>query len=229
MARIDTLPHFLEDVADAIRDKKGSSDLINIADFDTEIENLPSGGGADLSQYFNSSVQGSTMSDVGYNWTASIKKMPDIVITTTGTRAFYGFKGTEISSVTASGISSFERMFNNCTNLTTVNLEGLNGTGVTNIQNMFRNCSSIETIDLSNLIFTYKYVNAAWAFGGCTSLTRLDVRNIDFSKVTTFSNMLDSVPTTCEIIVKDTDNKTWFNTNFSSYTNVKTVEEYEQE
>lgn len=45
MARTDTLGNFLTDVADAIRTKKGSEELIAAADFDTEIENLPSGGG----------------------------------------------------------------------------------------------------------------------------------------------------------------------------------------
>lgn len=49
MARVDTLGHFLTDVADAIRAKKGSSDTIQASDFDTEIENLPSGGGINIS------------------------------------------------------------------------------------------------------------------------------------------------------------------------------------
>lgn len=44
MARTDTLPHFLTDVADAIREKKGTQETIQASDFDTEIENLPSGG-----------------------------------------------------------------------------------------------------------------------------------------------------------------------------------------
>lgn len=43
MARTDTLPNFLTDVADAIRTKTGSSELITASDFDTIIENLPSG------------------------------------------------------------------------------------------------------------------------------------------------------------------------------------------
>lgn len=43
MARIDTLPHFLTDVADAIREKTGSSETIQASDFDTEIANIPSG------------------------------------------------------------------------------------------------------------------------------------------------------------------------------------------
>lgn len=47
MARIDTLTHFLTDIADAIRAKKGSSELIGAANFDTEIESIPSGGNID--------------------------------------------------------------------------------------------------------------------------------------------------------------------------------------
>lgn len=45
MARTDTLINFLTDVAAAIKAKKGDSTLIPAANFDTEIANLPSGGG----------------------------------------------------------------------------------------------------------------------------------------------------------------------------------------
>lgn len=45
MARTDTLGHFLTDVADAIREKGGTSESIQASQFDTAIENLPSGGG----------------------------------------------------------------------------------------------------------------------------------------------------------------------------------------
>lgn len=44
MARTTNLTDFLTDVADAIRTKKGSQETIQASDFDTEIENLPSGG-----------------------------------------------------------------------------------------------------------------------------------------------------------------------------------------
>ena len=43
MARTDTLGNFLTDVANAIRTKKGTEETILASDFDTEIENLPSG------------------------------------------------------------------------------------------------------------------------------------------------------------------------------------------
>ena len=57
MARIDSLGHFLTDVADAIRNKKGSSGTIQASSFDTEIASIPSGGGGavekkDINFYF---------------------------------------------------------------------------------------------------------------------------------------------------------------------------------
>ena len=47
MARIDTLANFLTDVAAAIKTKKGDTTAITPANFDTEITNLPSGGGGE--------------------------------------------------------------------------------------------------------------------------------------------------------------------------------------
>lgn len=45
MAKNDNLKDFLTDVADAIREKKGSSELINPQDFSAEIASIQSGGG----------------------------------------------------------------------------------------------------------------------------------------------------------------------------------------
>ena len=45
MAKNDNIQDLLKDVADAIRSKKGSEELINPQEFSTEIANLPSGGG----------------------------------------------------------------------------------------------------------------------------------------------------------------------------------------
>lgn len=45
MARTDNLTNFLTDVAAAIKSKKGDNTAIPAANFDTEIANLPSGGG----------------------------------------------------------------------------------------------------------------------------------------------------------------------------------------
>lgn len=50
MARIDNLNHFLTDVADAIRAKKGTSGAIPCTDFDTEIASISGGGGVSLDE-----------------------------------------------------------------------------------------------------------------------------------------------------------------------------------
>lgn len=44
MARTNTLPNFLTDVADAIREKKGTEETIQASDFDTEIASISGGG-----------------------------------------------------------------------------------------------------------------------------------------------------------------------------------------
>lgn len=56
MARTDNLTNFLTDVADAIKEKKGDTTAIQASEIDTEIANLPSGGGSGddwLEQNFN--------------------------------------------------------------------------------------------------------------------------------------------------------------------------------
>ena len=56
MARIDTLPHFLEDVANSIRSKTQKQDLIAPEDYDTEINSISSGGGGYEGQLPNNST-----------------------------------------------------------------------------------------------------------------------------------------------------------------------------
>lgn len=61
------------------------------------------------------------------------------------------------------------------------------------------------------------------------------LRNFMFDNVTNFTDMFETigtnngVPANCEIIVKSQTEKDWFVTNFSSYTNIKTITEYEAE
>lgn len=74
MARTDTLPHFLTDVADALRTKKGTSALIPANTFDTEIINLPSGGGSLQSKSITITNNGSQVvsPDTGYDGLSSV-------------------------------------------------------------------------------------------------------------------------------------------------------------
>lgn len=115
-------------------------------------------------------------------------------------------------------------MFYNCTKLKTINFKYID-TSCWNYA--FYNCSSLEEIDLSTCD-SYLYY-ASNMFNGCSNLRKIDIRNmtIDSSYVYSYGSMLTNVPTDCLIIVKDDTAKSWFNTNFSNYTNIKTVSEYE--
>jgi hypothetical protein len=62
-------------------------------------------------------------------------------------------------------------------------------------------------------------------FNNCKALQLLDIREFDFTKVTSYSRMFDGVPSSCVIVVKDYTAKSWINNKFANRT-VRTVEEY---
>lgn len=207
MARTDTLGNFLTDVADAIRTKKGTSDTITASNFDTEIENLPS---SDPSEYFRGSIT-STPNSSSNGVNQIIKKIPAITI--------------------GSGITSLQYCYANC-KAEEIDASSFVTTDVTNMRNMFVNCSNLTSLDLSNFN-TGKVTNMQSMFDGCTSLQHLDIRGFDFTIVSSFSSMFGgsastNVPDDCEIIVADNTAKTWILTNFSRFTNVKTVADVTQ-
>ena len=61
MAKNNNLKDFLTDVADAIREKKGTTDKINPQNFSDEIKNI-SGGGLEMKYYNSSSFESSDKS-----------------------------------------------------------------------------------------------------------------------------------------------------------------------
>ena len=232
MARTDTLPHFLTDVADAIRTAEGSSDTITASNFDTRIEALSGGGGADLSDYFVTEYEGNP-------GVYLIKKMPDITITDgweSVSSLFEGFGNITEASVTfeddISGLTDMSMMCSSCGSLTTFTINGnYDFAEVTNISYIFDEGNSLEQLDLSKLHCSLE--NAENAFNGCTSLELLDVRNIDFTTLEAYDGMFgfdsESFNADCVIVVADSTQKDWVETNFDYLTGVVTVAEYEAE
>ena len=60
MAKTDNLTDFLTDIADAIREKKGTTGAINPQDFSSEIASIESGGGG------SSAVTSASVNDVNF-------------------------------------------------------------------------------------------------------------------------------------------------------------------
>jgi hypothetical protein len=214
MARTDTLGHFLTDVADAIREKKGTSETITASDFDTEIENLPSGG--DLSDYFLNTIEYSSASRPGYS--TLIKQLPDTPITITSTSLnymFYNYPGSSIPSlVFTSTVTSATSMFNNCKNITTAPL--FDTSSVTNTFQMFMGCSNLTTVPAYNLS---SVTNLSMMFMQCKKLENVPLFNI--LSATDLSNMFGNGGT----LLTDTslDNILQMCISATSYTGTKTL------
>ena len=120
MARTDTLGNFLTDVANAIKEKKGTTDTIPASNFDTEIANLPSGGGKYAPKYIL--FRDCTETDLTE----------------------------EISNLDTKNITSMKNMFYSCKNVTSLDLSGWNTSNVTSMESMFYQCSNVKEIDVSN-------------------------------------------------------------------------------
>lgn len=225
MARTDTLTNFLTDVADSIREKKGTSELIQASNFDTEIDSIESG--SDLDEYFETNANSNPVNWVRDNF---IKKVPSIIIddsitNLTGFCASVPYKIIP-KIICNNNATIFMSFYSNCNNATTIDVSGLNSENVTSMNYMFSGCNNLTNLNLSNFN-TNNVTNMEYMFYNCSSLKNLDIRNFTFEKVTNTTNMFLSIPADCLIIVKDETAKSFVLSVRSDLTNVKTVAEYE--
>ena len=163
MARTNSLGNFLTDVADAIREKKGTTDTILASNFDTEIASIE--GGVDINEYLSDTITNGSNSLGG--WAKTIKKMRS-PLTIEGTSAeymFYNCPVNELPQLDTSNVTNMSHMFTICANLTTI--PQINTSNVTNMSHMFSGCRKITTIPQLN---GEKLINVYSNFHNCTSL-----------------------------------------------------------
>ena len=170
MARIDTLSNFLTDVADAIRTKSGSSEQIDAEDFDTEIENIPSGSGnnafIDTSKNYNPSAGiRSFITSIDLIDTSNMTNMQNFFE--------YFIRLTSIPLINTSNVTNMQSMFSQCGSLLEMPL--IDTSKVTNMRFMFSGCSSLITIPVLN---TSSATNLQQMFLQCTSLSDESLNNI---------------------------------------------------
>ena len=124
-------------------------------------------------------------------------------------------------------VTTFEDMFHSAGLSGEINLTGWNTSKATKMKSMFNMCSRITSLDLSTWD-TSNVTDMSSMFYGC-NFERLDIRNFNFSKVSSYESMLKYIPANCLIIVKDEAAKNWITSKFKQpvLTNVKTVAEYE--
>lgn len=263
MARIDNLTNYLTDIASAIKNKKGDESPIKASEFDTEIENLPSGGGKYAPTYvYNFTFQSYTGNDLTYE-TENL----DTRYFTTLANMFYGctlLRYLNVSQWNVDNVTNMNYMFYNCNKLcqnpdgtySSLNVKKWNTEKVETMDRAFyavpldplddisqwdvRKVRSMqytfngdsamlmgnEKLDLSGW-HTDSLENINYIFNRRKFLRKLDIRNFNFDKVTTYSSAFDNFYADCEIIVNSEKEKTWLKERFDHLTNIKTIEEVE--
>ena len=102
----------------------------------------------------------------------------------------------DCSNLTSLDLSNFDtgkvtdmlNMFNGCSSLTKLDVSKFNTSKVTDMWGMFAGCSSLSKLDVSNFD-TSQVIRMTWMFYDCSSLTELDLRNFDTSQVTNMNWM----------------------------------------
>ena len=173
---------------------KGSGDDPGIPDPNSVAQAIWTENNATLTFYYGLPVavgddfNGETVSEVwsGTNVTATEDQVPqwtDTIKTSVTTVIFdSSFKNVRPTST--------YKWFSYCSNLTSIDLSGLNTSEVTNMYEMFFACGSLESIDVSKFN-TSKATSMAYMFSGCSELTELDIRKFDTSKVTELTGMFN--------------------------------------
>ena len=172
MARVDSLGHFLTDVADAIKNKKGDDTPILASEFDTEITNLPSGGSSHAWSAIGYNEEPKSFQEM-FDYSKEIYDNWDNTIIVLN----YKFNGDKklvwFPLVDTSNVTNMSSMFNNCTSLKEI--PQLNTSNVTNMSYMFYYCTSLEEIpqfDTSNVR------NMSYMLSSCNNLTDTSIDNI---------------------------------------------------
>ena len=182
MARTNTLGNFLTDVADAIRNKKGTTDAILASNFDTEIASIE--GGVDINEYLSDTITKGTSSSGGWVKTIIKLRSPLTVEGTSAEYMFYGCPLNELPQLDTSNVKDMTSMFDGCKNLTTI--PQIDTSNVTRMNQMFYHCSNLTTIPQ---IDTSMVNSMTYMFGYCSNLTTIP--QIDTSMVTNMAYMFN--------------------------------------
>ena len=195
------LVELLTDIADAIREKRGTTEKINAMAFPTEIANIQTGISfkiTDLTSMFEGGVRTNQMDEI-----LSICEN----VTSTQYLFFNAYSYTvpfDFSKLDMSKVSHMGDMFNNC-GMTELNLEGVNTENVVNMGYAF-GLKQITSIDLSPLnTGKVQYMN--YLFCNANKLETVNMRLKDTHSLTTMSSMFY-----CNYKLKNVDFGDDFNT-----------------
>lgn len=235
MARINNLTNFLTDVASAIKTKLGDSSSIPASQFDTKINSIKGiadGYASDLGLANNSSTTGTPYSTSNFRRIISLWVIEEIpykqVSLPSATGLAYGFylcknlKKANLSGWNLSNITIMKGLFYGCGALEEAYIsKGSTTYNISGISLLFKECTNLKRVDISGLGGS---ADVGEMFMACTNLEYIDISGLDISTCNNTSTMFGDprygvVPTTCEILVKNSTEKEFVEN--LGYTNVR--------
>lgn len=185
MASEKNLNAVFTDIANAIREKKGTTDQIKPINMAEEIVNLPSGGGGSLktlldatkscywlfNRYKGTSVDGL----ISYSDTANVTNMESMFAVCENIKT--------IPQLDTSNVTTMKQMFGNCKEITEI--PELDTSKVTDMSSMFSYCYNIKTIPQFD---TSRVTNMGGMFEQCLRLETIP--SIDVSNVQVLGNYM---------------------------------------
>lgn len=108
-------------------------------------------------------------------------------------KVFYGclaIESLDLKNFDTSSVGYFDGMFGGCTLLKTIDLSSFDTSKAIRLGSMFYNCENIESLDLSHFVGT-NLDSVHSMFKGMKSLKYLDISNMNLSKVTSYTDMLN--------------------------------------
>ena len=142
---------------------------------------------------------------------------------------FYGLTNLKsiegLANLDTSNVMNMRQMFQNCSNLTELDLSKLNTAKVTDMYAMFYGCSNLKSIDLSSFD-TSAVIDMQRMFDGCKEMVNIDVSHFNTSNVTTMSQIFYGCEKLEELDLSnfDTSNVTDMSWMFESCYSLKTID-----
>lgn len=211
---------YLTGIADAIREKKGTTDPINAQDFASEISSISTGGGGTGDNPLQALVDGKGAKGGHYLCTqyqgTSIDFLSNIDFSNTTDMSYmfyYCQNITTIPTLDFSKVTDLNHLCSYANRLTTTPLI-FDTSSATNMSAMFEYCTSIETIPTFN---TSRVTNLGYVFSNCRNLR--SIPPIDTSSATNMKSMFSGCSKLNTIdITRLVDNSSNFTYNCNSLT-----------
>ena len=128
----------------------------------------------------------------------------------------YNLTDVDLTNLATSAVTDMHSMFSSCFSLKSLDLSSFDTSAVTNMDNMFCNCFSLKSLDLSSFN-TSAVTNMSYMFASCSSLTSLDVGSFDTSAVMYMDSMFEGCSSLTSLDLSSFDTKAVTNMNDMFY------------